>query len=105
MKKNIIVGIAMAMGILSVGVVAASASESCCAGGKCADKQVVQQFKQETALLADVLKSKDVELRELYGYEGIDLRRVDELEAQIKELKGKIKVVADKFAVPDCCLS
>ena len=103
MKKNMIVGIALAMGMLSVGAVSASAAGSCCNDGKCTDKQVVQQFSQETAGLASALKAKDIELRELYGYDGLDIYKVSELEAEIKELKGKIKVVAEKLNISACC--
>jgi len=103
MKKNMIVGIALAMGILSVGAISASAAGSCCNGGKCTDKQVVQQFSQETAGLTSALKAKDLELRELYGYDSYDTRKVDELEADIKGLKDKIKVVAEKYDIPSCC--
>jgi len=105
MKKNMIVGLALAMGILSVGAISASAATPCCGNGNCADKQVVQQFTQETSALSSALKAKELELRGLYGYEGLDIRKADELEAEIKDLKGKIKVAADKFGISSCCLS
>lgn len=105
MKKNMIVGMALALGILSIGATSSLAANPCCGNGKCADKQTVQQFSQETSALSNTLKAKDLELRELYGYDGIDIRKVDELEAEIKDLKGKIKVVADKYGISSCCLS
>ena len=105
MKKNMIVGIALAMGILSVGAVSASAAGPCCNTGKCSDKQVVQQFSQETAGLASALKAKDIELRALSAYDGSDISKVSELEAEIKVLKGNIKVVAEKYGIQSCCLS
>ena len=105
MKKKMIVGIALAMGMLSVGAVSASAAGSCCNDGKCADKQVVQQFTQETATLSSALKAKDIELREQNSYDGIDMNKVNALEAELKELKGKIKAVAEKHGLPSCCLS
>jgi peptidoglycan hydrolase CwlO-like protein len=104
MKKNMVVGIALAMGMLSVGAISASAAGSCCIDGKCTDKQVVQQFLQETAGLGSALKAKDLELREVYGYDSIDIRKVNELEVEIKELKGKIKVVGEKYDIKSCCL-
>ncbi|MBT0663064.1 hypothetical protein KI809_02020 [Geobacter pelophilus] len=105
MKKNMILGMALVLGILSVGATSSLAANLCCDNGKCADKQVVQQFSQETAALSDTLKAKDLELRGLYGYEGFDLRKADVLEAEIKDLKGKIKVAADKYGISSCCLS
>ena len=104
MKKNMIVGMALAMGILAVGAGSASAASSCCNDGKCTDKQVVQKFTQETVALSSAVKAKETELRALYGYEGIDLRKVDEVEAELKALRDKIRVVAEKYGLPTCCL-
>jgi len=105
MKKKMIIGITLAMGMLSVGAISASAAGSCCNGSKCADEQVVQKFTQETAALSSALKTADIELREQNSYESIDSSRVNNLEAQLKELKGKIRVVAEKYGIPSCCLS
>lgn len=105
MKKNMIVGVALAMGILSVGAVSASASGSCCSDGKCGDKQAAQQFTQETTALSNALKAKNLELSELYGYDSIDIRKADILEAELKDLKGKIKVAAEKYGISSCCIS
>ena len=102
MKKNMIVGIAMAMGILSVGAMSASAADTC---GKCADKQAVQQFSQEIDALNTTLKAKDLELRELYGYDGLDIHKVNALEAEIKELHDKINASAVKHGIPACSRS
>ena len=99
MKKKMIVGIAMAIGMLSVGALSASAADSC---GKCADKQAVQQFTQETASLTNELKAKDIELREQYAYDGIDTRKVSALEEELKELKDKINATAHKYSIPAC---
>src|SRR6185369_7605956 len=104
MKKRMIVGLAMVVGILPVGALSASAAESCCNTGKCADKQVVQQFTQETAALSSALKAKEIELRELNGYDGFDRGRASDLEAEVKELRGKIRVIAEKHGMPACCL-
>jgi len=100
-----IVGVALAMGMLSVGAVSASASGSCCSDGKCGDKQSVQQFTQETTALSNALKAKDIKLRELYSYDSIDIRKADNLEVELKELKAKIKVAAEKHGISSCCIS
>lgn len=105
MKKNLIVGIVSALAVLSVGVVSASAASSCCNEGKHAGMQNIQQFSQETAGLSNELKAKDIELRELYGFDGLDTNKVSALESDIKELKGKIKLIADKYSIQSCCLS
>jgi len=102
MKKNMIVGIALATGILSVGALSASAAETC---GKCADQQAIQQFTQETAPLSSALKAKDLELREQNSYDSIDIHKVSALESELKELKDKINAAADKFGIPACSRS
>jgi len=102
MKKNIIVGIAMALGMLTVGALSASAADLC---GKCADSQAVQQFKQETDVLTSELKAKDIELRWLYSYDSIDMQKVNVVEAKIKELKEKINASASKLGIPACSRS
>jgi len=102
MKKNMIVGIALAMGILSVGALSASAAEPC---GKCADQQSIQQFKQETAALSSAVKAKDSELRQQISYDSIDIHKVNALESELKELKDKINAAADKFGIPACSRS
>lgn len=102
MKKNMIVGIALAMGILSVGALSASAAELC---GKCADQQSIQQFKQETAALSSAVKVKDSELRQQISYDSIDIHKVNALESELKELKDKINAAADKFGIPACSRS
>lgn len=104
MKKQIIVGIALAMGMLSAGAVSASAAASCCDGGKCTDKRAIEQFSRETAGTTGELKAKEVELREQYGYEGIDNHKTAQIEAEIKELKGKVRLVAEKYSIQTCCL-
>lgn len=102
MKKNIIIGMALALGILSVGALTASAADTC---GKCADSQALQQYQQETGTLKSTLKAKDLELRGLYGYDSIDIHKVNVLEAEIKELKDKINVSATKLNIPACSRS
>lgn len=102
MKKNMIIGMALAVGILSTGAMAASAADTC---GKCADSQAVQQFRQETGTLTSTLKAKDLELRALYGYDGFDIHKANALETEIKELKGRIDASAAKYKIPPCSRS
>lgn len=99
MKKHMIVGIALATGILAGGTLSASAAELCVT---CADKQSVRQFTLETAALTGILQTKDRELRELYSYDSIDTRRVDVLEGQIRELKEQIRAAAQKYDLHAC---
>lgn len=102
MKKNMIIGMALALGILSVGALSASAADTC---GKCADKQAIQQFSQETDSLTSTLNAKDLELRGIYAYDSIDTHKVDALEAEIKELKDRINAAAAKYGISACSRS
>jgi len=104
MKKKMIIAVALAMGMLSAGAVSASAAASCCTDGTSTDTQVVSRFTHEAADLTGAVKAKENQLRELYGYEGVDADRIDALEAEIMVLKGKIRVIADKFGIPACCI-
>lgn len=99
MKKNMIIGMALAVGILSVGALTASAADAC---EKCADSQTVQLFQQEAGTLTSTLKTKDLELRALYSYDRIDMNKAHSLEAEIKELKEKIDASAAKYKIPPC---
>ena len=99
MKKHMVVGIAMAMGILTMGAVSASAADIC---GKCTDNQSVQQFTQETAALSGTLQAKDNELREQYASDSIDIRKVNSLESEIKALKHQINAAAHRLDIHTC---
>ncbi|MBI1919514.1 MAG: hypothetical protein HYS23_00385 [Geobacter sp.] len=103
MKKRVVVGIALALGVLAAGVSNAAACGACGENGKCSDPQAVQQFRNEAAALLGELKVRDIELRYEYAKEGIDSNRISELEGEIKELKGRIIAVADKLGIPPCC--
>jgi peptidoglycan hydrolase CwlO-like protein len=99
MRKQMIVGIAMATGILAVGAFSASAAEVCVT---CADKQAVRQFTLETAALTGIVQAKDRQLRELYSYDSIDMRTVNALEREIRELKEQISTSAQKYDIHAC---
>lgn len=99
MKKHMIIGIAMAMGMISVDAISASAADIC---GKCADSQSIQRFQQETDSLSTTLKSRDLELRSLYSFEGVDIAKIDALEREIGELESKIDASASKFGIHAC---
>ena len=105
MKKNMIVGIVIAVGMLSIGALSASAAASDSTMATCSDKQAYQQFTQETAGLASAIKAKDMELRALYGYDSINIHKVDALEAELKVLKAQVNAAAQKHGIPACCKS
>lgn len=98
MKKQIIIGTALVAGLFSFGAFA-SAAEAC---ENCVDKQVLKKFTDETATLSTALKAKNLQLREVYAMESVDVHRVNQLEGEIKELRGKIDASADKLGIAPC---
>lgn len=104
-KGNMVLGVVTALGLMIGGVANASACGSCDNGAKCKDPQAVRQFKSETAKLRTVLNEKELELRAVYGMDGIDTNKAAELEAGIAELKGNIRAAGDKLGFASCCIS
>ena len=99
MKKGMILGITLAAGLLSIGALTASAADVC---DKCTEKQAMQQFTKETETLKAELKAKDLELRGLYAYDSINIRKVNAIEADLKDIKDKIRATAAKHGITAC---
>lgn len=107
MKKNMIIGTVMALGIFSMGTISASASDSDTLVVNCVDKQASQQFIQETAAVNAALKAKEIELKEQYAYndfegglhEGVDVAKINKLEGEIKVLKDQLSASAKKYGI------
>lgn len=72
---------------------------------KAISADTLNKFRQQTVDLREQLKAKDLELRALNAYDSIDMRRVDELEGDLKEIKAKIRSVAASMNLEPCnCL-
>lgn len=104
MKRRAVIGMVVALGLFVGSSAYAVACGTCGEGGKCKDPRAVQQFGNETADLAAELKAKDLELCKEYGMEGIDTNRTGALESDIRELRARIRVVADKLGFAACCI-
>ncbi len=103
MRKNMVIGIAMAVGMLSFGALTASAAGSGMNMDNCADKQVNQQFTQETAGLVAALNARNDELRSQNYTEGpANLLKTDVLKKEVTELKNQINAAALKHGVKMC---
>ena len=122
MKNNIIMNIAIVVGMLSFGVLSASAADSFISetnsvpgfdsavdsGGSSLGKQDVNKFLLETATLASALKAKEIELSEQNVYTvsesnsvpGFYNSKTSTLKSEIKEIKDRIKAAAQKYGVP-----
>jgi len=101
--KNNVMALLLVAAILAFGGVAFA--ETGQASVKTISADALNKFRQHTVDLREQLKAKDLELRGLYAYDGIDMRRVDELEGDIKEIKAKIRSVAASMNLEPCnCL-
>jgi hypothetical protein len=101
--KNQVMALILVAAILAFGGVAFA--ETGQASVKAVSTDTLNKFRQQTVDLRAQLKTKDLELRELYAYDGIDMRRVDELEGDIKEIKAKLRSVAASMNLEPCnCL-
>ncbi len=65
--------------------------------------ETLSKFRQHTASLREELEAKELELRNEYAYEGIDTRRVADLEAEIAIIKAKVRSVAASLKLEPCC--
>jgi hypothetical protein len=102
MKTHRIAGIVGAVGLIAIGALSASAAETGCS---CAEKQAVQQYRQDSGSLTGALQAKEMELRELYLRETVDLATANRLEGELRELKGKVGALAEKYGIPACSRS
>lgn len=101
--KNKIMASILVTAVLAFGGVALA--ETGQTNVKAISADTLTKFRQQTVDLREQLKAKDLELRGLYAYDGIDMRRVDELEGDIKEIKTKIRSVAASMNLEPCnCL-
>ncbi|SNB45529.1 hypothetical protein [Geobacter sp. DSM 9736] len=98
--KTITVAVAVSLSVSSVVYAGGTHVDPCVA----ASAETVKQFRQNTSELRGQLSVKELELRQEYGYEGIDMRRVEAIEGEIREIKEKIKTVAKKLNLePGSC--
>ncbi len=101
--KNQVMALILVAAILAFGGVAFA--ETGQANVTAISTDTLNKFRQQTVDLRAQLKAKDLELRELYAYDGIDMRRVDELEGDIKDIKAKLRSVAASMNLEPCnCL-
>lgn len=102
MRKNILAFVVVAMVLALSGAVYAEDGQ---ASVKVINAESLNKFRQNTADLREQLKAKDLELRRLNGDEAIDVRRADELEADIRGIKEKLRSVAASMNLEVCnCL-
>ena len=102
MRKNILTIMVVTAVLALSGAVYADDGQ---AGIKVVNAEALNKLRQNTTDLRSQLQAKDLELRSLNGDETIDLRRADALEADIKEIKAKIRSVAASLNLEVCnCL-
>lgn len=101
MKFNAItVAVAVSLSVSSVVYAGGTVVDPCVS----VSAETVKQFRQNTSDLRGQLSVKELELRQEYGYEGIDMRRVEVIEGEIREIKEKIKAAAKRLNIePGSC--
>ena len=103
MKKNMVVGIAMAVGILSFGALSAFADGSDSNLDYCYGNQANHQFNKESAGLVSQIKEKKSELKDLlYTDASYDINKANKLEKDVKQLEGKINTTAHMHGMESC---
>ncbi len=110
MRKNMSMGIMLVLGIISLGVASALASDTISIPVNCSDKLAFQRFTLETAGLTSALKAKNNELSALdgyggieHGYDGIDFDKISKLEAERDELMSRLNVATQKSDILTFC--
>jgi peptidoglycan hydrolase CwlO-like protein len=102
MRKHILALVVVAAVLALNGAVYAEDGQT---SVKVINTESLNKFRQNTTDLREQLKAKDLELRRLNGDETIDVRRADELEADIRGIKEKLKSVAASMNLEVCnCL-
>lgn len=84
--------------MVSIGALSAQAADFYCKK----DAEALHVYQQESAGVSSALQKKELELRELYAYDSIDIRKVAVLEAEIKTLKSSLERIAQKNGLTAC---
>lgn len=101
MRTKMIMITVLSLSVLGAG---AASAASGCTDCNCGDEKAVKQLTNETAPISSRLEAKKLELRQAYGNDSIDINKVNEVEAEIRILKGQIRGVADKLNIRECKL-
>ena len=105
MKGKTIIGILVVMGVLIMGTVFAFGDRGSGTNAyQNLDIEKVKQFQKETLSQRDEMMTKKLELKKEYVKETPDDKRISILKQEIRDLKGSIKQVADKYDVDLRCL-
>jgi len=105
-KMRTIIGLLVIIGIITTSALYAAGyrdqkrMENC----QTVDIEKVKQFQKETSDLRDDLVIKRLELRNEKMKQTPDTGRIAALTNEIKEIRHKIKGVADKYEVPIGCM-
>jgi hypothetical protein len=100
MKKFVVAAVIVAaIALLGTGAYAARQGWGPGPAGQ-VDVTAFRQFQQETSSLRDEMMAKGLELRNEFIKENPNQGVIDALKVQIRDLRTKIQVVADKHALP-----
>lgn len=106
MKGRTIIGLVVVLGLLIMSTVYASGYRG--PNGmntwQSVDLEKIKQFQKETLSLRDELITKRLEFRQECGKQDPDSDRITALRNEIRDIRSKIKEVADKYEVPLGCM-
>jgi uncharacterized protein HemX len=105
-KAKMITGLLVLLGVLVAGMVYAAGGQGQYTKADCqnVDIEKVKKFQEETLSLRDELITKRLELRNEYKKQAPDNEHIATLREEIRGLRSKIQVVADKYEVPLKCI-
>jgi cell shape-determining protein MreC len=105
-KTKIIIGVLVILGIIVTGMVYAYGYRGQYAMKNCQniDIEKFKKFQSETLNLRDELAIKRLELRNECLKQDLDDNRIETLKKEIRELRIKIREIADKYEVSPTCL-
>ncbi len=109
MDKGVVIGVAVAMGLLLTGVAYAWGPWGGCGYGMgygasyrgSANVQSMQRYQNDTLSLRDELMTKYAELQAEQSKPVPDTNRIATLRKEIVDLQTRIQDGADKYGVPD----
>ncbi len=102
MKKELIIGLILIVGLLLVSAVYAQFPDKGYGLKQFsnADIEKVKKFQRETLPLRDELIAKKLEIRQEYGKENPNRERIAALEKEIIDIRAKIHQKADELGLP-----
>lgn len=106
MKKAMVIGLAVVIGLFLVSAVyAVQGGHGSHGAGTCpntpsnVDVETLKKFHKETFSLRDEIMTKKIELRGEYSKQTPDTNRIATIQKEIIDLKAKVQEIANKYGI------